>query len=95
MNILPGVQDTPGSPDRDRSSIFGNCPVSVNRGLERFLARLDEAWSPTDMDLPGFRLHPLKSVLAGYRTVQVSGDWRIVSRLDGDDVRDVDPIDYH
>ena len=28
--------------------------------IERILARLDEATEPANMDLPGFRLHPLK-----------------------------------
>ena len=46
------------------------------------------------MDLPGFRLHPLKGDLAGLWSVSVSGNWRIVFRFDGADVRDVDLIDY-
>ena len=44
--------------------------------IERILARLDEATGPADMDLPGFRLHPLKGNLAGYWSVSVSGNWR-------------------
>ena len=47
------------------------------------------------MDLPGFRLHPLKGDLAGYWSVSVSGNWRIVFRFDGSNVRDVDLVDYH
>lgn len=47
------------------------------------------------MDLPGFRLHPLKGDLAGYWSVTVSGNWRIVFRFDGTDIRGVDLIDYH
>jgi proteic killer suppression protein len=63
--------------------------------IERILARLDEATEPRNMDLPGFRLHPLKGDLAGYWSVSVSGNWRIVFRFDGANVRDVDLIDYH
>ena len=63
--------------------------------VERILARLDEAAKPGDMDLPGFGLHPLKGGLAGHWAVRVSGNWRIVFRFDGSDVRDVDLIDYH
>ena len=63
--------------------------------IERILARLDEAAAPGDMNLPGFGLHPLKGDLAGYWAVRVSGNWRIVFRFDGGDVRDVDLIDYH
>jgi proteic killer suppression protein len=35
--------------------------------IERILARLDEAKEPGNMDLPGFRLHPLRGDLAGLR----------------------------
>lgn len=34
--------------------------------IERILARLDEATEPGHMDLPGFRLHPLKGDFVGY-----------------------------
>jgi toxin HigB-1 len=34
--------------------------------VERVLARLDEATQPGHMNLPGFRVHPLKGDLAGY-----------------------------
>ena len=47
------------------------------------------------MSLPGFGLHALKGNLAGYWAVRVSGNWRIVFRFDGGDVKDVDLIDYH
>ncbi len=47
------------------------------------------------MDLPGFRLHPLKGDLAGYWAVTVSGNWRIVFRFAGTDATDVDLVDYH
>ena len=63
--------------------------------IERILARLDEATEPRNMDIPGFRLHPLKGDLAGYWSVGVSGNWRIVFRFDGANVRDVDLVDYH
>ena len=63
--------------------------------VERILARLDEATGPTGMDLPGFRLHPLKGDLTGYWSVAVSANWRIVFRFEGADARDVDLVDYH
>ena len=63
--------------------------------IERILARLDEATAPANMDLPGFRLHPLKGDLSGRWAVSVSGNWRIVFRFDGAHARDVDLIDYH
>lgn len=63
--------------------------------VERILARLDEASGPADMDLPGFRLHPLKGSYAGYWAVDVSGNWRIVFRFEGVNAHDVELTDYH
>ena len=63
--------------------------------IERILARLDEATEPSNMDLPGLRLHPLKGELAGYWSVSVSGNWRIVFQFEGADACDVDLVDYH
>lgn len=63
--------------------------------VERVLARLDEASEVGDMGLPGFRLHPLKGDLAGYWSVTVSGNWRIIFRFEDGRARDVDLIDYH
>ncbi len=63
--------------------------------ISRILARLDEATQPQDMNLPGYRLHPLKGDLAGFWAVQVSKNWRIVFRFEGQNVRDVDLVDYH
>jgi toxin HigB-1 len=63
--------------------------------IERILARLAQASDPGNMDLPGFRLHPLKHDLAGFWAVSVSGNWRVIFRFEGEDVCDVDLIDYH
>ena len=63
--------------------------------IARILARLEEASLATDMDLPGFRLHRLKGDLAGFWSVTVSGNWRIIFRFDGGHASDVDLVDYH
>jgi len=63
--------------------------------VRMILARLDASSSPTDMDLPGLRLHPLAGDRQGFSAVDVSGNWRIVFRFDGVDVVDLDLIDYH
>ncbi len=70
-------------------------PSEYAAKVERILARLDEATEPANMDLAGFRLHPLKGDLAGYWSVSVSGNWRIIFRFDGVHARDVDLTDYH
>ena len=63
--------------------------------IERILARLDKATIPAHMNLPGFRLHPLRGELAGFWAVSVSRNWRIVFRYEGEHVTDVDLTDYH
>lgn len=63
--------------------------------IERVLARLDQAAEPGDMDLPGYRFHPLKGELAGYWSVTVSGNWRVIFRFADGHAGDVDLIDYH
>lgn len=47
--------------------------------IARMLARLDEATRPEQLDLPGFRLHPLRGDLAGYWSITVRANWRISS----------------
>ncbi len=63
--------------------------------LRDILARLDAAATATDMDLPGFRLHPLKGELKGFWAVTVRANWRVVFRFAEGDALDVDYIDYH
>lgn len=47
------------------------------------------------MDLPGYRLHPLKGSLAGFWAVSVSGNWRIIFRFEAGRASAVDLVDYH
>jgi toxin HigB-1 len=63
--------------------------------IATILAQLDRAAKPDDMGLPAFKLHPLKGDLAGYWSVTIRANWRIVFRFEGRGVTDVDLIDYH
>jgi proteic killer suppression protein len=45
--------------------------------------------------LPGLRLHRLKGDRSGLWSVSISGNWRIVFRVDGEEVFDLDLVDYH
>jgi len=47
------------------------------------------------MDLPGFRLHPLKSEFKGLWAVTVRANWRVIFRFADGDALDVDYADYH
>ena len=59
------------------------------------LADLDDARKPSDLDLPGYRLHPLKGAFSGFWSISISRNWRVVFRFDNGDAYDVDLIDYH
>jgi toxin HigB-1 len=63
--------------------------------LRDILARLDAARSVADMDMPGFRLHPLKGKLKGLWAVTVRANWRVIFRFAGPNAFDVDYVDYH
>jgi proteic killer suppression protein len=63
--------------------------------LRDILARLDAASTAADMDLPGFRLHPLKGELKGFWAVTVRANWRVIFRFAEGDAMDVDYADYH
>ena len=63
--------------------------------LSDILARLDAAAEVADMDLPGFRLHPLKGELKGFWAVTVRANWRVIFRFADGDAMDVDYTDYH
>ena len=63
--------------------------------LRLILAALDAAEAPTDMDLAGWRLHPLKGARKGHWSVWVSGNWRVTFRFEGNDATDVNYEDYH
>jgi len=70
-------------------------PASQIAKIGRILARLNEAVTVQDMGLPGYRLHPLKGEWAGFWSVSLSGNWRIIFRFEHGSVYDVDLIDYH
>ena len=63
--------------------------------LRDILARLDAAGTVADMDLPGFRLHPLKGELKGFWAATVRANWRVIFRFADGDALDVDYVDYH
>ena len=63
--------------------------------VEAMLAQLDVASSPEAMRIPNYRLHALKGDRKGYWSVTMKTNWRIVFRFEGEDVYDVELIDYH
>lgn len=63
--------------------------------VQGILTVLDHAATPQDLNLPGYRLHPLKGELKGFWSITVRANWRIIFRFQGADAFDVELIDYH
>lgn len=70
-------------------------PASLVSRIRRILSNLDAAVQPADMNLPGYRLHPLTGDRRGQWSVRVSGNWRIVFRFQDGVPVDVTLVDYH
>jgi toxin HigB-1 len=75
----------------DRSGIRPDLVDTV----QEVLTVLDDALTPQDLNLPGYRLHPLKGGLKGFWSVTVRANWRIIFRFEESDAFDVELIDYH
>ena len=69
-------------------------PAHADR-LGRILDRLDASMNPQDMNLPGYKLHPLKGKDDGAWAVWVSGNWRVTFKFEGTDAIEVNYLDYH
>ncbi len=63
--------------------------------VERILTALDDAIVPQALNIPRYRLHPLKGDRKGWWSVTVRSNWRIVFRFEGSDAFDVELVDYH
>ena len=59
------------------------------------LAALDTATSVDDMDIPGFRLHPLKGQDKGRWPIRVNGNWRMTFEFTDGSAYILDYEDYH
>ncbi len=75
----------------DRSGIRPDLVETV----ERVLLVLDSATTPQALNIPRYRLHPLKGDLKGFWSVTLRANWRIIFRFEGNDAFDVELIDYH
>jgi len=63
--------------------------------LRMLLAALDTARELADMDIPGFRLHPLSGRMKGRWSIAVSGNWRITFEFTDGNAHVLDYEDYH
>ena len=63
--------------------------------LRMQLAALDTAQKIEDMDIPGFRLHPLKGSEKGRWSIWVNGSWRLTFEFRDGNAYVLNYEDYH
>jgi proteic killer suppression protein len=78
----------------ETGSVAGIRPTHKQKLRMRLIA-LDTAISIDDVDLPGFRLHPLKGKREGLWAIDVSKNWRITFEFIDGDAYVVNYEDYH
>ena len=78
----------------ETGSLAGIQPKHGNR-LRILLVALDTAQTVGDMDVPGFRLHPLRGSEKGRWSVWVNGNWRITFEFRDGQAYVLDYEDYH
>lgn len=78
----------------ETGSVAGIDP-SQRQKIRIRLTALDTATSVEDMDLPGFRLHPLKGDKLGVWAIDVTRNWRITFEFIEGNAYVVNYEDYH
>ena len=59
------------------------------------LAAMDSAMEVSDLDIPGYKLHPLKGDRKGIWAISVSGNWRLTFEFRDGHVYLLEYEDYH
>jgi proteic killer suppression protein len=70
-------------------------PPDMVARIRLILSALQASQEIEAMDIPTFRLHPLKGKLQGFFSVTVRANWRIIFRFEGSEAFDIDFVDYH
>lgn len=71
-------------------------PHDIVPGVRRRLDRLAAVGKLTELMVPpGNRLEALKGDLAGYHSIRVNDQWRIVFKWENDGPHEVRLMDYH
>lgn len=84
-----------GLQDFYENSISSGIQTQHRQKIKMQLVALDTATVIDDMDLPGFRLHPLKGNMKGLWSIDVNKNWRITFEFKAGDVYIVNYEDYH
>jgi proteic killer suppression protein len=64
--------------------------------LKRQLFALNQTQAPDEMDVPGWRLHPMRGFeYKGYWAITVNANWRLIFAFELTNAVCVDYLDYH
>ena len=74
---------------------FAGIQAPHAKRLRMQLTALDTARAIDDMDIPGFRLHPLKGDERGRWSIRVSGNWRLTFEFREGHCFVIDYEDHH
>lgn len=69
--------------------------VSHAKKLKMQLAAIDTAQVIDDIDLPGYKLHPLKGEREGIWSISVNGNWRVTFEFKDGNAFILNYEDYH
>ena len=81
---------------RASKAAMKSLPTELHQKAQTKLARLGAATSLQDLrELRGNRLEPLKGDRQGQHSIRINDKYRICFKWSGEDVSDVEIVDYH
>jgi len=69
--------------------------ADLRKRCTRAMDAIQAATAPSDLNMPGWRVHLLKGHREGRHALAVNGPWRITFRWDGKDAHELDLEQYH
>lgn len=86
--------------DKRTQALFDDLAVpalhAIARRAKRKLELIDAAASLDDLRVPpSNRLEKLRGNLAGFYSIRINDQWRVIFRWQGEDAYDVSIVDYH
>jgi toxin HigB-1 len=62
--------------------------------IRLILTRFDAATPPGEFNVPGYNLHQFKGDVKAFWSVRVDKNYRIIFRIENENIHDIDYIDY-
>ncbi len=74
---------------------FSRVDPRYARRIGAILTQMGSAQNVGELRISSYRLHQLSGDRAGWWSIRVSANWRIIFRIEGDTLIDIDYVDYH